>query len=226
MSVEVVAVSGTMHLTAGDISGTLQDTVIQSEDGILSAVLSGNTSLEVTGRLTLSGDNTHTGGSVFTDADVTLGHAHALGAGVVHTSGVTGLTATDTVVLQQSICNSGELMLSGVFNVDELRLTPTEEWTYLTAEGMMKRAGSVAVPSHCYRLWREAVGREMPGGIPGNTYRLAEDGTVRIAAPESAADWSTYYLNAGDSVRVSEARIFSEAQIAAGADEWWHLACG
>ena len=214
MSVEVVAVSGTMHLTAGDISGTLQDTVIQSEDGILSAVLSGNTSLEVTGRLTLSGDNTHTGGSVFTDADVTLGHAHALGAGVVHTSGVTGLTATDTVVLQQSICNSGELTLNGVFNVDELRLTPTEEWTYLTAEGDDETSG---FRSGAISLLQVVEGGRVSGDAVveyrGNTYRLAEDGTVRIAAPESAADWSTYYLNAEDSVRVSEARIFSEGRL-------------
>lgn len=214
MSVEVEASSGFMNLTAGDISGTLRDTTIQTSGGTLSAVLSGSTSLESTGTLTVSGDNMHTGGNFFTDADIILGHSHALGVGAVHTSGITGITAESTVRLTQSICNTGDLTLNGEFNVDELRLIPTEDWTYLSDVGEGATSGFRSGPISVLQVVEGGcVAGNAVVVYRGNTYALEADGSVRIAAPESAADWSTYYLNAQDSVRVSDARAFSENRL-------------
>ncbi len=209
-SVMVEAAGGTIHLTAGDMSGTVANTRLQTEGGTVSAVLSGSTSLEATGSLTLSRDNTHTGGNIFTDAAITLNHDHALGQGPTLTNGNTSITSAGTVALHESINNTGVLTLHGTFIVDSLTPETPTGWTYISVSGKEAASGFKRALAPDLRV--------VSGGVvqgdalvqyQGISYHLDAAGKLVLHDDDAATEWDTYYLNSSDSVRISEAVAFS-----------------
>ena len=89
-----------------DESGEVADNIADTDKKV-SVVIKTDT--------TLSGDNTHTGGTDVNDAAVVLGSASALGNGAVLTQGDSSLSTSDgvTAMLPGVIANSGNLPMNG-----------------------------------------------------------------------------------------------------------------
>ena len=101
--------------TEVELNGTLSDSDIGDN------AAGDSVSVDITNDITLSGDNSYSGGTNVTDADVTLGSSSALGTGGVTTNGTTSLTATEGLVADVKgdiAVNSGELTMTGDFNVE------------------------------------------------------------------------------------------------------------
>ena len=84
--------------------------------------------LKISGKnTTLKGNNTHSYGTVIEGGEgltVTLGHANALGAGAVSTSGTVTLATSGKIVanLPGTITNTGDLTFTGAYTVDADKL--------------------------------------------------------------------------------------------------------
>ena len=78
--------------------------------------------VEVTGDVTLSGANEHSGGTIVTGGNLTLENDKALGTGGIETSGVSSISTGDGVeaVLSDTITNKGELTISGSYDGSNL----------------------------------------------------------------------------------------------------------
>ncbi len=94
-NISVDATDGNIRLTkGGSLSGSITDSVIRVAAGTnsasISAELVGASSLTLnSGTVTLSGNNSHTGGIKVNGGKLVLGHSSALGQGVVELSGGT-----------------------------------------------------------------------------------------------------------------------------------------
>ena len=95
----------------------------EEEDAAIADTVAG-AAVSVTAKnqdITLSGNNSYSGGTNVTDANVTLGSSNALGTGGVTTSGTSSLTTTEGLVADVKgdlSVNSGELTMTGDFNVE------------------------------------------------------------------------------------------------------------
>ena len=72
--------------------------------------------------MTISGANSHTGGSIFNGGTFTLSNATSLGNGSVMSIGTNTLKANTAQTLKSTILNSGTLTLSGSWNISSLEL--------------------------------------------------------------------------------------------------------
>ena len=161
--------------------------------------------------VTLSGDNTHTGGTTINNASVTLESATALGAGAVSTSGTSSITAADGVeaVLPGAIANKdGELTLNGTFDASALKPEVIGE-TYLGTDltpgdnGFYQDKGSsvqVVENGEDGVLSPDSDATIKHGN---REYILNTDTGMAIAPGE--IDWSVYHMNTSDhEAKVSE----------------------
>ena len=88
-SIAVNATGGSIDITkAATLSGSIEDTAVSTADGDysskISALLKGDTTLEVKGgSITVSGDNSYTGGTVVSGGKLIAGHNNAFGIGDV-----------------------------------------------------------------------------------------------------------------------------------------------
>ena len=161
--------------------------------------------------VTLSGDNTHTGGTAINNANVTLESATALGAGAVSTSGTSSITAADGVeaVLPGAIANKdGELTLNGTFDASALKPEVIGE-TYLGTDltpgdnGFFRHEGSSIQLVENDNATVSENSNAVIKHDNGITYTL--EGTDGMAVAHGETLWHTYYINTSDhEAKVSE----------------------
>ncbi len=136
--------------------------------------------------VTLNGDNKHTLGTKIDGGDtgitVTLGHANALGAGEVSTTGKTTLTTTSEVTtdLNVVISNSGALTLDGSYDVG----------TLADSSGVVIPAGYVAADGDVT--------------ADGNGFRRVDGYTVQVV-DNDAANGAT--LTGGDNLKLKDGTL-------------------
>ena len=160
---------------------------------------------------TLSGNNTHTGGTTINNASVTLESATALGAGAVSTSGTSSITAADGVeaVLPGAIANKeGELTLNGTFDASALKPEVIGE-TYLGTDltpgdnGFFRHEGSSIQLVENDNATVSENSNAVIKHDNGITYTL--EGTDGMAVAHGETLWHTYYINTSDhEAKVSE----------------------
>ena len=131
------------------VTGSLErkKTVEVENGGEIGSDIAGDTKVTVGGDVTISGNNSHEGGTVIGDADgtdntanVTLGSNNALGnGGVTVEDGVDATIGTDdgvTAVLPSTgIENNGKLTLNGSYDASNLDTTAGEGDTYVCVDG-------------------------------------------------------------------------------------------
>ncbi|MBR1982949.1 MAG: hypothetical protein IKA23_09415, partial [Akkermansia sp.] len=152
------------------ITGVLhKKEVVDISGGEASNPITGDSTVYVTGESTISGDNTHTGGTAFADADVTLDSDSALGTGVVSNSGDTSLsTGTGvTVNLPDTIANSGNLSISGSYDGSSLDTIVVED-TRVCVDGKEGNNG----------FYREGGTAILVVDNKGNATLTVDDGTT------------------------------------------------
>lgn len=163
-----------------------------TEDGEVSESFSDVTStlkagLDISAKeVTLSGDNTHSEGTMINGAEVTLTHADALGLGLVTTSGTSSLIADvdgGAANLPGVITNSGTLTMTGAFASTGLQTETMEEGFFdidgnCTSDGDgFKREGGTG-----YRVVTNGTGASLIVGenttvtINGTAYQLYTNG--------------------------------------------------
>ncbi|PXQ34646.1 fibronectin-binding autotransporter adhesin ShdA [Salmonella enterica] len=109
-------------LGSGDIDNS---GVLKVGEGELENILSGSGSLVKTGtgELTLSGDNSYTGGTTITGGTLTADHADSLGSGDIENSGVLKVGEGD---LENTLSGSGSLVKTGT---GELTLSGANDYS-------------------------------------------------------------------------------------------------
>ncbi len=80
---EVATTGGELTVQNAKVSGSIADTAITSEGGEISADISGKSSVAVTGKTTLSGNNSYTGNTTIDGAELIVTRENALGTGEV-----------------------------------------------------------------------------------------------------------------------------------------------
>ncbi|MBQ7023480.1 MAG: hypothetical protein IJN29_07860, partial [Akkermansia sp.] len=162
--------------------------------------------------VTLSGDNSHSGGTVIDNVTVTLAHENALGDGSVTTKGTAGLeTGGDTVAnLPGTITiEDGSLTMSGKYKADKANLNggQTEshdtEWFDVDSE---EGNGFIREGGEAYRVVDVSKGTlnvdaldDVTVDINDKEYQLYSDGLAG-----EKLDYSTYYIKGKHEVAVSE----------------------
>ncbi|EMD9038605.1 fibronectin-binding autotransporter adhesin ShdA [Salmonella enterica] len=119
---------GTLIADNADSLGTgviANSGVLQVGEGELENTLSGSGSLVKTGtgELTLSGDNSYSGGTTITDGTLTADHADSLGTGAVANSGVLQVGEGE---LENTLSGTGSLVKTGT---DELTLSGNNNYS-------------------------------------------------------------------------------------------------
>ncbi len=202
----VNATGGNIVLSNGTLSGTIKNTSVNVTAGTLSATLSGTSALSAKGNITISGANTHTGGTSFTGGNITLSQALALGEGIITASGVNTIAATTEVTLNSVILNSGALTLTGTYNAGALSLESMND-SYVDVNGYAGNSGFIS--SGGYRV-QVVNGGSVNGAATikhgSHTLTLGDDG---YAISSGSVSYDTYYLNGNDSVSVSAAETAS-----------------
>lgn len=196
----------------------LSESITDVADGTKRSVTVVNTSA------TLSGDNTHTGGTAIDNADVTLGSASALGAGAVSSTGISSLTVADGVVavLPGVIANKdGELTLNGTFDASALKPEVIGA-TYLGkyqdeelkpgANGFYRHEGSSIQIVENNNASVSPSSNAVITHENGITYTL--EGTDGMAVAHGETLWDTYHINTDDhTAKVSDVRELSDFRL-------------
>ena len=207
---EVKSTSGEIILSGATLSGEVADTRVTAERGSIAATLSGITAVTITDEVIMSGNNTHSGVTTLADATLTITHANALGSGDVVTTGDSKLVVHGvTLVLGDSIANTGELTLKGSIDASGLTLNRTEE-------GRLGLSGTkVSLAESGFARGVEYSVQIVEGGTTVNdgvsiSHRdylsrtqlvLGADGVARAGG---AVDYTHFFLTGGDSAVVSE----------------------
>jgi len=170
--------------------------------------------LDVTGEVTISGDNSHSGGTAFVDADVTLDSDSALGTGVVTNSGDTSLsTGTGvTVTLPDTIANSGKLSISGSYDGSSLDTIVVED-TRVNVSGEEGKNGFFRDGSTVITVVENGESGSL-NVADGTT--ISKDGEeLHLAASGKAGklDYTNYHIEEdGHTASVSEIQSMSDNQ--------------
>ena len=213
---EVKSTSGEIILSGATLSGEVADTRVTAERGSIAATLSGITAVTITDEVIMSGNNTHSGVTTLADATLTITHANALGSGDVVTTGDSKLVVSGvTLVLGDSISNTGKLKLSGSFDASGLTLNRTEEGRMALSGTKVSRAESGFARGVEYSVQIVEGGKTLNDGV-SISHRdylsrtqlvLGEDGVARAGG---AVDYTHFFLTGEDAVSVSEVDAVSE----------------
>ena len=207
---EVKSTSGEIILSGATLSGEVADTRVTAERGSIAATLSGITAVTITDEVIMSGNNTHSGVTTLADATLTITHANALGSGDVVTTGDSKLVVSGvTLVLGDSIANTGELTLKGSIDASGLTLNRTEEGRLALSGTKVSLAESGFARGVEYSVQIVEGGTSVNDGV-SISHRdylsrtqlvLGEDGYARAGG---AVDYTHFFLTGGDSAVVSE----------------------
>lgn len=221
--VQVQATGGQIAVHGqADVSGSLQDTEITAHGGSVSAHISGSSSVAVKGDATLSGNNTHTGGTAVENGTLTA-HANALGHGPVevssgklelhadsHSGGIS--TRHDSTLdfkkkymvgTGEVIDNTGNLTIIGQLDLSH-RLLETTAATHVDVDGGFHSSGFHRTAEFCVQLVEGGItdGRlaELRHDGVGEPMQLGDDGVARAGGQ---VDYSSYRLNGTDTATAS-----------------------
>ncbi|MBR3925366.1 MAG: hypothetical protein IKJ58_01215, partial [Akkermansia sp.] len=205
------ATAGTVTVTRDvELGGTMSGGMLLAQAGEIAATLSGSTGVVASGTVTLSGNNSHTGGVMLSGGNLTLAHANALGAGQLVTSGISSLVIDSGVklALGQAISNSGTLSISGAIeaqgNLNMVAATRVDvngnsgasgfakdalEWVQIVNGGTTVNAGAaVSHESATGSLVLGSDGRAIGGGeIHYDEYLLTGTGVAGVQDIMTAA---------------------------------------
>ena len=137
-----ILLRSTINMSGADteLSGSIADAIVNASGGKLSAELSGTTEMTVTGAVTVSGDNSHTGATTIRgkEAKLTVAHENALGDSVVELAehatldlsnlavdnsiNVTGCTLENAENYRGRMGVSGDLKLTGPTTAESVML--------------------------------------------------------------------------------------------------------
>ena len=153
---------------------------------------------------TLSGDNSHTGGTTIDNASLTLSSATAAGKGGITTTGNAGITTAEDVTaeLYQPIQNKdGVLTLTGSYDVSALTPDTINE-TWLDAQlnegenGFYRHEGSSIQVVENENATIAEISDPSLTHDNGLSYTL--DTATGIAVAGGETKWDTYYINTED----------------------------
>ena len=169
---------------------------------------------------TLSGDNSHTGGTTIDNASVTLGSAAALGKGGVTTIGNVDITTAEgvTAALLRPVQNKdGVLTLNGSYDVSALTPETISE-TLLDTQLIEGENGFYRHEGSSLQLVENENASISEASAPslthdnGLTYTL--DTATGMAVAEGETIWNTYCINTEDhTATVSDMVAASENQL-------------
>ena len=215
----VSTTSGTIILSGATLSGSVTDARVTAETGCIAATLHGITAVTVTDNVSMSGDNNHSGGTTLAGARLTITHANALGSGSISSAGQSSMIIGDgvTLVLGNSIANSGELTLKGSIDASELNLELTEAGRLSLNGNQVSLSESGFARAAEYSVLLVAGGKTVNAGVSilHDDYRmrselvLGEDGVARAGG---GVDYSRFYLTGEDAVSVSAVDAVSESK--------------
>ncbi len=178
--------------------GELSESITDVADGT-------QRSVNVKGTIaTLSGDNSHTGGTTIDNASVTLSSATAAGKGGITTTGNASITTAEDVTaeLYQPIQNKdGVLTLTGSYDVSALTPDTINE-TWLDAQlnegenGFYRHEGSSIQVVENENATIAEISAPSLKHDNGLSYTL--DTATGIAVAEGETKWDTYYINTED----------------------------
>lgn len=212
-------VEGDMYVT-GSLT-RVTEIVIPEEGGdvpqdIVDTPSGDSVSLDITGKeTTLSGDNSHSGGTNVDDSKVTLGSDTALGTGTLTTSGTTTLTTADGVsaVLPGTIQNSGELEISGTYDGNNIDPAGNEADTRVNVSGEEGKNGFFRDGSTVITVVENGESGSL-NVADGTT--ISKDGEeLHLAASGKAGvlDYSTYHIaEDGHTASMSDIQSMSSDQ--------------
>ena len=206
----VKTTSGEIVVSGATLHGEVSDARVTAESGSIAATLGGITAVTITGEVNMSGKNLHTGVTTLADGELTITHANALGSGDVVSTGKSMLVVDSvTLVLGDTITNTGELTLSGSFDASALLLQKTEAGRLSLSgerEGLTESGFSQGVE---YSVQLVNGGKSVADGLSihhddflmRTQLVLGEDGVARAGAE---VDYTHFFLTGGDSAAVSE----------------------
>ena len=191
---KLVATGGSIVLSAGTLGGSIGGTAAVTVSGIAS----------------ISGNNSYTGGTVIDGGSLTITHANALGTGGIVTTGDSKLVVSGvTLVLGDSIANTGKLTLKGSIDASGLTLNRTEEGRLALSGTKVSLAESGFARGVEYSVQIVEGGTTVNDGV-SISHRdylsrtqlvLGADGVARAGG---AVDYTHFFLTGGDSAVVSE----------------------
>ena len=202
---------GSIILSDATLSGSVSDARLTAEKGSIAATLSGITAVTITGEVSMSAANTHSGVTTLADGALTVTHTNALGTGDIVSTGESRLTVEGTapLVLSDSIANTGKLTLSGCFDASGLTLNRTEEGRFALSGTKVSLTESGFARGVEYSVQIVEGGTTVNNGV-SISHRdylsrtqlvLGEDGVARAGG---AVDYTHFFLTGGDSAAVSE----------------------
>ena len=214
----VKTTSGEIVLSGSTLLGEVFDARVTANGGSIAATLGGITAVTITGEVSMSGNNFHSGITTLADGSLTISHANALGSGDLVTTGESKLTVDGvTLALSDAITNTGNLTLSGSIDASALQLNKTEagrlslsgERVGLTESGFSKDAeysvlivdGGTTVNAGA-NIYHQAY-------LSRTELKLGEDGIARAGG---TVDYSHFWLEGDDSFSVSEIAAVSITQ--------------
>ena len=119
---KVTTTSGEIVLLGSTLHGEVIDARVTAENGSIAATLSGITAVTITGEVSMSGNNSHSGVTTIADGKLTIAHANALGTGDISATGESSLIIGSGVTynLTDVIDNNGTLIIGGNFDASAL----------------------------------------------------------------------------------------------------------
>ena len=214
----VKTTSGEIVLSGSTLLGEVFDARVTANGGSIAATLGGITAVTITGEVSMSENNSHSGVTTLADGSLTITNANALGSGDIVSTGESKLIVDGvTLALNDTIANTGKLTLSGNIDASALQLNKTE------ACRLSLSGGSVGLTESGFSKDAEYSVLIVDGGTTVNAganiyhqaylsrteLKLGEDGIARAGG---TVDYSHFWLEGDDSFSVSEIAAVSITQ--------------
>lgn len=162
---ETVKMQGTL-LTGGSVV----DSRIEAFSGTIASVVTGSSSLVVTGAVTLSGANSFSGGTVVSSGELALGHAGSLGTGIV--------------TIRRGDLDLNDLAVQNTIVVHEGRLIGASAY-----KGTLRVEGKATLVEDLQAEVVELASGELKGGSVRDTRLEVWGGTVRSLVTGASSVW-------------------------------------
>ncbi|MBQ1960824.1 MAG: autotransporter-associated beta strand repeat-containing protein, partial [Akkermansia sp.] len=196
---------GQLTVLNGSLSGHVGLTRTATfKGGTVNAVLSGVGGVQVSGSVTLSGANTYSGKTILNAAQLTVGHASALGSGAISSSSTSSITVSSgvTLALTSAISNGGTLSLSGHFDASALESKSISSVKVNTA-GLVGKSGFNSSGGYTVQMVQGGSVRDT-GAVIHYGSDILSLGTNGVATRAAVIDYSYYEVGSGDSSCVSD----------------------
>ncbi|MDO5472999.1 MAG: autotransporter-associated beta strand repeat-containing protein [Akkermansia sp.] len=200
-----VSAAGGVGLVSGKISGgSIKDSLIAADGGELASTIIGSSSVTAQeGKVTISGDNSYSGGTTISGAELTVKHANALGSGAISATGTSSLIVDGvTLAPAKAISNSGTLTISGKFDGSALSKVAADDVRIDDLGVENATSGFLRTGNYTVTLVEGGTVNSSAATLEYKGKTLSLNGGVGYAA--GTVDYSTYLLTGSDSATVSK----------------------